>query len=86
MSAPKNLRLEFLQQHCNHLKPGLKNAPREYVDKVLAAFNLEKDSLDPEFPIRFAFAGAKHLILAVKERQTLADMSYQFDVVKSLDG
>lgn len=60
------------------------NAPREYVDKVLAAFNLEKDSLDPEFPIRFAFAGAKHLIFAVKDRKTLADMSYPFDVVKSL--
>ncbi len=60
------------------------NAPREYVDKVLAAFNLNKENLDPEFPVRFAFAGAKHLILAVKERQTLADMSYSFEVVKSL--
>ena len=60
------------------------NAPREYVDKVLAAFNLEKDSLDPEFPIRFAFAGAKHLILTVKDRKTLTNMSYQFEAVKSL--
>ena len=60
------------------------DAPGEYVDKVLAAFNLKNESLDPEFPIRFAFAGAKHLIIAVKDRKTLADMSYQFDVVKSL--
>jgi PhzF family phenazine biosynthesis protein len=60
------------------------DAPREYVDKVLAAFNLEKDDLDPEFPIRFAFAGAKHLLLAVKDHKSLADMSYQFDVVKAL--
>jgi PhzF family phenazine biosynthesis protein len=60
------------------------NALKLYVAKVLAAFNLENDSLDPEFPTRFAFAGAKHLILAVKDRKTLADMSYQFDVVKSL--
>ena len=61
-----------------------KDAPWEYVDKVLAAFNLGRDSLDPRFPIRFAFAGAKHLILVVKDRKTLADMSYQFEVVKSL--
>ena len=61
-----------------------KEAPGEYVDKVLAAFNLNKDDLDPQFPVRFAFAGAKHLIIAVKDRKTLADMSYQFDVVKSL--
>ena len=61
-----------------------KEAPEEYVDKVLAAFNLNKDDLDPQFPVRFAFAGAKHLIIAVKDRKTLADMSYQFDVVRSL--
>ena len=61
-----------------------KDAPREYVDKVLSAFNLSKDNLDLAFPIRFAFAGVKHLILAVKDRKTLADMSYQFDIVKSL--
>lgn len=61
-----------------------KDAPAEYVDKVLAAFNLNKDDLDPQFPIRFAFAGAKHLISAVKDRKTLADMSYQFELVKSL--
>ena len=61
-----------------------KEAAGDYVDKVLAAFNLNKDDLDPQFPVRFAFAGAKHLIIAVKDRKMLADMSYQFDVVKSL--
>ena len=61
-----------------------KDAPKEYVDKVFAAFNLGRDSLDPAFPARFAFAGIKHLILAVKDHKTLTNMSYQFDVVKSL--
>lgn len=60
------------------------DAPVEYVDRILAAFNLGRDNLDPRFPIRFAFAGAKHLILVVKDRKTLADMSYAFDLVKSL--
>jgi PhzF family phenazine biosynthesis protein len=61
-----------------------KDAPAEYVDKILAAFNLGRDNLDPRFPIRFAFAGAKHLILVAKDRKILADMSYPFDLVKAL--
>jgi PhzF family phenazine biosynthesis protein len=61
-----------------------KGAPKEYVDKVLEAFNLMRDDLDPEFPTRFAFGGVKHLILVVKDRKTLANMSYPFEVVKSL--
>jgi PhzF family phenazine biosynthesis protein len=61
-----------------------KDAPWGYVDKILAAFNLGRDSLDPRFSVRFSFAGAKHLILVVKDRKTLADMSYQFEVVKAL--
>ena len=61
-----------------------KDAPAEHVNKILAAFNLTRDDLDPEFPIRFAFGGVKHLILVVKDRKTLADISYQFEVVKSL--
>ena len=60
------------------------DAPKSYADKILAAFNLNNDSLDPEFPARFAFAGAKHLILMVKERKTLAEMSYPFEAVKTL--
>lgn len=60
------------------------DAPKEYVEKILTAFNLSKEELDAYFPIRFASAGAKHLIVAVKNRKRLADMSYPFDLVKTL--
>lgn len=60
------------------------NAPREYVDRVLSAFKLNHDELDPSLPIRFAFAGAKHLILAARDRKTLSNMSYPFDEVRAL--
>ncbi len=60
------------------------DAPEIYVDKVLAAFNFGKTNLDPGFPVRIAFAGARHLVLVVKERKTLANMNYQFDVLKAL--
>ncbi|KXK14192.1 MAG: PhzF family phenazine biosynthesis protein [Chloroflexi bacterium OLB14] len=60
------------------------DAPKEYVDKILKAFNLKQDDLNPAFPIKFASAGAKHLIIFVKNRKTLADMNYEFELVKTL--
>jgi len=60
------------------------DAPKEYVGKILAAFQLKADDIDASFPIRFASAGAKHLILVVKERKMLTDMNYPFDEVKAL--
>lgn len=60
------------------------DAPQEYVDKILAAFKLTRDHLDERFPICLAGAGATHLIIFVKERQTLADMDYPFDEVRAL--
>ena len=61
------------------------DAPKNYVNQVLAAFNLNEDDLNPDFPIRFANAGAnKHLIIFVKDRKTLADMTYPFEEVKAL--
>lgn len=59
-------------------------APAEYVDKLLAAFHWSRADLDPAFPARFASAGARHLILFLKDRQTLADMQYPFEPVRAL--
>lgn len=61
-----------------------KDAPQEFVDQVLAGFGLNMDMLDPAFPVRFAFAGVKHLIFFVKDHKTLVDMNYQFDLIKQL--
>ena len=60
------------------------NAPEDFVDKVLSSFSLTKDDLNADFPVRFANAGAKHLILVLKDRQTLAEMKYPFEEVKAL--
>jgi PhzF family phenazine biosynthesis protein len=60
------------------------DAPKEYLDKVLASFSLTIDHLDETFPPRFAFAGAKHLILVLKDRKTLANMKYPFEEVQAL--
>ena len=60
------------------------DAPQEYVDAVLTGFNFARAHLDPAFPVRFASAGARHLILVVKDRRTLAEMKYDFDTVREL--
>lgn len=60
------------------------DAPVDYVDKVLSGFYLTRYDIDPTFPIRFASAGAKHLIFVLKDRKTLSDMKYDFDTVKEL--
>jgi PhzF family phenazine biosynthesis protein len=59
-------------------------APQEYVDDILTLFNLTATELDPNFPIRLAFAGAKHLIIVLKDRKTLGEMEYHFENAKSL--
>lgn len=61
-----------------------KDAPVEFMDQILAAFQLKKEQLDARFPIRIAGAGATHFIIFVKERQTLADMKYPFEEVRAL--
>jgi PhzF family phenazine biosynthesis protein len=60
------------------------DAPKEFVDKVLAEFHLSYDDLEPAFPIRFAFGGVKHLVLFVKSRRLLAEMKYEFEPVRNL--
>jgi PhzF family phenazine biosynthesis protein len=65
--------------------PGTKSedVPESYLNKIIASFNLTVDSLEPAFPPRFAFAGARHLILVLKDRKTLTDMNYPFDEVRA---
>jgi PhzF family phenazine biosynthesis protein len=60
------------------------DAPQDYVDAILAGFNFTRDHLDPAFPVRFASAGARHLIFFLRDRRTLAEMKYDFDLVRSL--
>jgi PhzF family phenazine biosynthesis protein len=59
-------------------------APHDYVASVLNEFNLSIQDLDSRFPVRFAFGGAKHLILVLKEHGKLKTMSYHFEHIKAL--
>jgi PhzF family phenazine biosynthesis protein len=60
------------------------DAQDKFVDQVLDGFNWTREHLDPVFPVRLAQAGARHLILVLKDRHTLASMQYQFDRIREL--
>ncbi|MFH9983461.1 PhzF family phenazine biosynthesis protein [Streptomyces sp. NPDC017179] len=57
-----------------------------YIDEIgpadlaeaLAALGWPAADLDPAFPPRIAFAGARHLVLAAATRARLADLAYDF--------
>ncbi|WP_327070061.1 PhzF family phenazine biosynthesis protein [Kitasatospora sp. NBC_01302] len=51
----------------------------EEVEQALAALGWAAADLDPELPPRIAYAGAHHLVLAVRTRERLADLAYDFD-------
>ena len=61
-----------------------KSAPEDYVQRLLEHFNFSMDDIDPQFPIRIASAGARHLILVLREHDTLAKMTYAYEPVKAL--
>ncbi|MFI0366409.1 PhzF family phenazine biosynthesis protein [Actinomadura sp. 1N219] len=49
------------------------------VAQVLDILRWGKDDLDPALPPRFAYAGARHLVLAAATRERLAALDYDFD-------
>lgn len=57
--------------------------PAPDLGEVLAAFGLTEDDLDPALPPRVAYAGARHLVLAVADRATLAAMAYDFERLRA---
>ena len=62
-----------------HLAPPLTD---DELAPALAALRWSTADLDPDLPPRIAFAGARHLILAARTRERLADLDYDFDALK----
>ncbi|NXY98777.1 PhzF family phenazine biosynthesis isomerase [Streptomyces sp. BR123] len=52
--------------------------------EALAALDWPADGLDPAFPPRIAFAGARHLVLGAATRARLADLDYDFARLEAL--
>ncbi|MFF4029709.1 PhzF family phenazine biosynthesis isomerase [Streptomyces sviceus] len=52
--------------------------------EALAALDWPATDLDPAFPPRIAFAGARHLVLAAATRTRLAELAYDFARLEAL--
>lgn len=59
-------------------------ARRALVDGALALLGWSPQDLDPAIPPVRAFAGAWHLVLAVREAECLARLDYDFEKLKAL--
>lgn len=59
-------------------------APSAYINDVVQMFNFDLDDIHPDFPVSFAAAGARHLLVVLKDRDVLAKMEYDFEPTRQL--
>lgn len=58
--------------------------PQDLVAALLAGFGLSPADLDPTFAPHLANAGVTHAVLALRSRQRLAEMAYDFEPMRAL--
>ncbi|MCX4509400.1 PhzF family phenazine biosynthesis protein [Streptomyces sp. NBC_01619] len=67
------------------VEPRVEDIGADDLAEALAALDwASPGDLDPAFPPRVAFAGARHLVLAAATRARLADLSYDFARLEAL--
>jgi PhzF family phenazine biosynthesis protein len=66
------------------VEPWVREASADLVDEVLQLLDWRRDELDPALPPAVAYAGVRHLILAVRELAMLGRMTYGFEPMRRL--
>lgn len=66
------------------VEPWVRDAPADLLERTLALLDWRPDELDPSLPPAVAFAGAKHLVIAVRDLATLGRFDYPFESMKQL--
>ncbi|MBJ7521042.1 MAG: PhzF family phenazine biosynthesis protein [Solirubrobacteraceae bacterium] len=64
--------------------PQVRALPDGVLEEILALLHWREEDLDPTLPPAFAYAGAWHLVLAVRDAETLAGLDYDFDGARAL--
>ncbi|MEU4745774.1 PhzF family phenazine biosynthesis isomerase [Actinosynnema sp. NPDC023658] len=59
-------------------------APDSDVTEALRALRWSADDLDSRYPVHWALGGSRHLVLAVRTRERLAALDYDFDALGDL--
>ena len=82
--VPVRVQSEEGQRHASltSVEPSSKPAPTAVVEEALDCLHWEINELDLAIPPAFAYAGAWHLILAVKTAARLANLHYDFECLK----
>ncbi|MEU8581705.1 PhzF family phenazine biosynthesis protein [Streptomyces abikoensis] len=75
---------EQLRATLTSVDPHTEEVSAPALTEALSALNWQPADLDPTFPIRIAYAGARHLILAAATRQRLSHLDYDFDRLATL--
>ena len=66
------------------VEPWVADAPPDLVTGALELLGWRPDELDPALPPAIAYAGARHLIVAVRDLATLGRMAYPFAPMQAL--
>jgi PhzF family phenazine biosynthesis protein len=61
-----------------------RTASAEEVERALNALRWTAEDLDTRYPVHVAYAGNDHLILAVRDRGTLASLDYDYPALANL--
>jgi PhzF family phenazine biosynthesis protein len=64
--------------------PWVAEVPAGLLDGVLGLLDWRLDELDPELPPAVAYAGVRHLVIAVRELATLGRLAYPFEPMREL--
>lgn len=64
--------------------PSVEDVDAASLRAALSALKWDAGDLDPDLPPRIAFAGARHLVLAVHTRRRLADLDYDYDALAAV--
>lgn len=65
-------------------QPSVRAVDRKSLAAALGAIARDEADLDPEIPPAVAYAGAWHLILAMRSRRTLTDLTYDYEWLREL--
>ena len=66
------------------VEPQQRRVPGKLLNEALPILGWQVEDLDPAISPSLAYAGAWHLVLAVRDRRTLDTLDYGFDALKEL--
>ncbi len=66
------------------VEPRQRSIDDALINDILATLGWSREQLDDSIPVMAVFAGAWHIVIALRERETLAALDYGFDALKQL--